>query len=154
MDDVIVSWLSSEEPDYPAAAQVLGPEAGAPLAEIVASGDIAMASKASTLAGFLAPEVARPVLFAGSKHRSAIVRVAVAGSLSRQPSLAPELGGRLLRDSDAGVRKWALIAIRDSSARSLVAEVGAAARSDPEPALRQLASEVEHRLNGSEPSLD
>jgi hypothetical protein len=152
--DAIVSWLSSEEPDYPAAARDLGPEAGAALAEIAGSDDIAMASKASTLAGFLAPETARPALFAGSEHRSAIVRVAVAGSLSRQHSLAPELGGRLLRDSDAGVRKWALIAIRDSSARSLVADVGAAARSDPEPALRQLASEVEHHLNSNEPSQD
>jgi len=135
------TYLAAEEPNYEAAAN-LGPDAGRHLLRLVTADDVGLAPRAAYLAGLIGDEqsLRAVALAAHSDHDS--VRVAAAAVLPLlPPGRADELTHLLLRDADAGVRKFVL--------RSLVARPTAQVRQvlsamvayDPEPGLRLLAAE-------------
>lgn len=144
-DDVIRA-LQPDEPDYPAAARHLGAEAAPILAELAEGGDVELASKAASLAGFLTADAARPVLRRGAGHEDPVVRAAAAASLGRQPELVNELGGQLLTDPDVGVRKWTLRSLQAHRPEGFRDQVAALASTEQVPALRELAAEIAPQL--------
>jgi hypothetical protein len=145
-DDVIAA-LQPDEPDYPGLARFLGADATPVLLELVRGENMEFASKAASLAGFLRPEVGGPLLAQAAVHLSPTVRVAAAASLERQPQAAAELGGKLLTDSDVGVRKSTLQSLRSVHVPELQRHVEALAATEQVAELRRLAIEVAQQLH-------
>jgi hypothetical protein len=144
--DEVIGALQPDEPNYPAAAQHLGADAAPILAELAAGDDVELAAKAASLAGFLTPDAARPVLQRGASHDDPVVRSAAAASLERQPELVDELSGQLLTDPDVGVRKWTLRSLQAHRPQGFRDQVAELATTEQVPALRELAAEIAQQL--------
>jgi hypothetical protein len=144
--DQVIAYLRPDEPDYAAAAASLGADVAPVLEELVA-GDVRLASKAASLAGFVAAETARPALTVALSHPSPIVRTAAAASLERHAGLAAELARPLLIDPDASVRKRALRAVETAQPAGYRDAVRARVAEEPIPALRELAERVASQLS-------
>lgn len=142
----LIRILHQDELQYPYVASALGPEAVRTLEEVVSGDDAVLAARAAALGGYLTADSARTVLQRAVVHHDPVVRVAAAASLERQPSLASGIMRDLLRDSDPGVRKWALRSLRvlrPSGYRDQVKDLAAA---EQIPFLRDLAHEVAQQL--------
>ncbi len=102
------AMLDVDEPDYPALAAIA---AGAMnhLRKLAASSDVAVASKAVSLAGFIGDERSVAVIADASKSRAPLVRVAAAHAASLLPATpqAARVVSKLLDDGDIGVVKFA-----------------------------------------------
>jgi hypothetical protein len=144
--ELVVNALRPDEPRYAAMAQLLGDDAAPVLAELAEGEDAAFASKAAALASYLSPDSARLVLQRAVRHQDPVVRVAAAAALERQPELVDEMMGRVLTDSDLGVRKWALRSVQVLKPRGWRAQVEALASAEELPVLRELAREVVQQL--------
>jgi HEAT repeat protein len=144
--DDVVRALLPDEPHYAATAQRLGNEAAPVLAELAASEDLELASKATSLAGFMDDESARQVLVPAAHHESPVVRVAAAAALEHHPDVAGDLAASLLRDPDVGVRKWTLRSLAAARPSNLKEQVQVVASDDTIPALRELARQVIDQL--------
>src|SRR5262245_48128928 len=100
--------LSSDEPDYAAAAR-LGPSVLPHLLALAGGADARMAAKAASLAGMIPHPSAVDVLRRAAASGSAVVRVAAAGAARRlRLPAAGQIVLALLNDADAGVRKFAI----------------------------------------------
>jgi hypothetical protein len=142
----VLAGLYPDEPDYEQTAQGLGPDAIPFLLELVQGDDLELASKAASLAGSLSTNRSVEVLTAAARRADPVVRVAAAASLRKLPDLPHDLADSLLIDDDAGVRKLALTSIEIVRPAGLKERVRAMAASDPEEALRNLASQIEREL--------
>lgn len=137
--------LDSEEPDYQEAAG-LGVDALPHLERLVQSGDPALASKAACLAGIIGHPSAMPILELAASSPNASVRAAAASGAKGIPSgLAEPLLIRLINDDRAGIRKVALQAVPETASDELLGVVNARRSAEPQPGVRQLASEVLNR---------
>jgi hypothetical protein len=123
--DEVRRLLEPDEPDYAAAALLLGAGDVVHLAALAAGEDPMMASKAVYLAGMLEVDGVGDVLTDAAGNADPIVRVAAAASVrNAEASVAVALGTRLLADADVGVRRM----VADSAALSSSADVGARLR--------------------------
>jgi HEAT repeat protein len=143
MEDVRAA-LDPDEPDYQAAASMLGEGAVPFLRALVEGEDPMLGSKAAYLAGLIGGDDATAVVVAAAHHDDATVRVAAASStqhLSDDETEAVLVD--LLGDSDAGVRKLAHRALPDEPSEELETALehapapddGAAAATEPTEAL-------------------
>lgn len=148
--DELLRILESDEPDYDAAAAI-GPDALGYLAELARHADPLLASKATYLASLIPSAGARAVLEEAARREEPEVRVAAASALrnlgTSGESLADadpavDLLDRLLHDSDAGVRKFAVRSAATLHASGVRASVAAAADADPAPFVRAAAREA------------
>ena len=142
----VLRALRPDEPRYSTAARRLGDEAAPVLSELVRGADVEFAAKAASLAGFLSADAALPVLAQALAHADPAVRIAAAAALGRQPDLAADLTGQLLRDRDVGVRKWTLRSLATTQPPGLRSHVERLAAEEPVPAVRDLAGQVVDRL--------
>lgn len=142
----VLDFLTSFEPRYEQAAETLGTEALPHLLSILKGPDPRLAANAVFLAGFLATDRAAEIIDLAAKDSRRGVRVAAAASFGRLPSVPLKLATTLLNDPEAGVRKWALKSLERAQPIGFKAEVHRIAESDQEPALRQLAKQVEPQL--------
>ena len=142
----IVPALLPDEINYPAAARFLGDEAELILTELVQGDDVVPASRAATLAKHLSSRSARPVLESAAVHQDPVVRVAAAAALQEQAEIANDLAGSLLRDPDAGVRKWALRSLQALKLPGWRQRVDEMATHEEVPAIKKLAREAARQL--------
>ena len=139
--------LGAIEPDYPALARALGPDALPALDALVRGADAHLAAKAVYLASLLADPRAAAVVRAGAARAEPQVRVAsAAASRNLAPAEAGAALAPLLDDPDAGIRKVALRAIPVVVPPALRARLEAIGVRDPEPALRELSRAALQRV--------
>src|SRR5437867_4118299 len=77
--------LDPEEPDYPKAARILGPEALPHLERLIASDHPMLASKAAYLAGLIGTERSAEVLRRAARSGDVRVRIAAAAAAGNLP---------------------------------------------------------------------
>jgi HEAT repeat protein len=144
IDDVRAA-LSPDEPDYDAAAR-LGPEAVPHLEALILGDDMSLATKATSLLGFIPDPRAASILRLAAGHHWATVRAA-AGAVARRldPEIAAQVLVSLLADSDPGIRKVALLSAPPGSGDQIDVAIARVAETDALPELRQLATEVRSR---------
>jgi HEAT repeat protein len=142
MQDVL-TWIDLDEIDYPAAAAELGAEALPLLEELAEGGDTMLASKAVYLATVISEPGSARIVERAAQHPDARVRVAAAAGLRNlaEEDAEPQLEG-LLQDTDLGVRKVALTSAAAFGSPAMTARVQKLAEDDPEPAIRELASQA------------
>ena len=128
--------LTAEEPDYSALAQ-LGPNIVADLRTLVRTASIAVASKATSLAGFIGGPDALRVIEEAAKHPDPRVRIAAAGAIAHYPSPPTPLVLKLLRDPHASVRVRTLKAIEGRLGLDLMREMQAPGRTSTTEALHK-----------------
>src|SRR5262245_4113773 len=141
----VLAQLDKEEPDYEFAAQ-LGPEALPHLVRLVQGNDLGRASKAVCLASFINTEQSATVLNIAAKSPHPTLRSAAAISLSNLKDISAAPVTSLLNDENVGVRKWTLKALEIHRPIGVKTKVQEIARSDPDMALRQLASQIINQL--------
>jgi len=154
--------LEPEEPDYASAAQ-LGADAIPYLTQLVQGDDPMLASKAAYLASLIESADADAVVAMAANSAHEAVRAAAAASVRNLSQMQVSLVESLLHDQDASIRKVTLHSIQvlppaavlqasplsrsagqpPLDVKSIVEEV---AQSDPEPLLRQLASQIAAQL--------
>jgi len=132
--------LTAEEPDYSALAQ-LGPNIVADLRTLVRTASVAVASKATSLAGFIGGPDALRVIEEAAKHPDPRVRIAAAGAIAHYPSPPSPLILKLLRDPHASVRMRTLKSANASSSPEVKVEVEALGVKDPDGGVRRAARE-------------
>jgi hypothetical protein len=118
------AMLDVDEPDYAALAEVAA-GAMSHLRKLAASPDVAVASKAVSLAGFIDDADSVAVVKVAAKSRQPVVRVAAAHAASLM-SGSPEMASvvnKLLDDRDIGVVKAATRAAVRQADRALAARV-------------------------------
>lgn len=143
MEDVR-TFLDPDEPDYAAAALALGPDAQPDLAELAAGDDPMMASKAVYLAGLIGGDEAPAILTRAAEHPDATVRVSTAATVRNlEGDAALQLGQRLLRDDDVGVRKVAVRSAGQIDSSNVRARLQEVAQADPDERIRSLAGELD-----------
>lgn len=132
--------LSVDEPDYATLAR-LGPRILPQLLELVRTRDTYVAANAASLAGMIPGAASLRVLQAAAGSALPQVRAAAAAGLrrSRSPQRSALLTP-LLKDSDKGVRKFAIAAAGRRPAPSVAAELNEISIGDPEPTLRAMAA--------------
>ena len=142
------AMLAADEPDYAGLAR-LGPQVLPHLRKLIASPDEGIASKAASLASRINDDRAVDVLRDAANSPSSLVRLAVAGGVSRvtRPAASAVLMA-LLSDRDAGVRKLAIKSSVSRDNAALLAKIGDLSRSDPTPTVRLLAAKVVSAARG------
>ena len=146
LDDVRAA-LGAIEPNYPALAAELGPEALPHLAALARDADPLLASKAVYLASLIKDRRAAGVVREGAKSAHAQVRVAAAAAAENLTAAsASTVLLPLVADADAGVRKTALRRVPAGATAALRAKVAKLTDADPEPALRALSAEALGRI--------
>lgn len=112
ISEQVINFLSQEETDYQAAAQ-LGEAAMPSLKAIIQGSDVGLSSKATYLAGLINSTNKEEALEMASRHSSPIVRVAAAAAAKNLEAVPAErLLGTLLNDGDLGVTKLAMQSIQ------------------------------------------
>jgi HEAT repeat protein len=134
------AWLNAEAVDD-ANAKKLGAAAVPFLMDLVQSGDLGLASKATYLAGLIKSKRSAAVLEAAATRNEPVLRVAAAAGIRNLAEVQAERVLDLLKsDPDAGIRKVVLkSAVRFRSPR-IVAKLQHMAKTDPEPFVRELAA--------------
>jgi len=152
--DQVRAALDPEEPNYGIAAQ-LGPDAIPHLSQLVQGNDPMLASKAAYLASLIQSSQTDAVLTLAAQSTHETVRAAAAAGVRNRDQVSVPLVDQLLRDQDSGVRKVTLRSIaalpkarglQDPTLVSIKTSVEEIAQNDPEPLLRQLASQVAAQL--------
>jgi len=134
------AWLDADEVDY-ANAKELGPAAIPFLLELVHSGDLGLASKATYLASLIKTEQSAAVLEAAAARNEPVLRVAAASGIRNLPEIQAERVVDILRnDPDAGIRKVVLKSAERFRSLEVEAKIQQMAATDPEPFVRELAA--------------
>lgn len=119
--DEVRALLDPDEPDYDAAALLLGPHDVEHLRTLVAGDDPMLASKAAYVTGMVDRGPTAEVLARAAAAEDVTVRVAAAATLRNvDADTAVEIGARLLEDPDEGVQRMVV----DAAAESRFGEVG------------------------------
>ncbi|HEX7241624.1 MAG TPA: HEAT repeat domain-containing protein [Longimicrobiaceae bacterium] len=142
--------LEAIEPDYPALAR-LGADAFPHLQTLARDPDPLLASKAVYLAGMIRDARSAEVVRTGAQSPDPRVRIAAASAARNLPAAeASAVLTTLVGDADLGVRKTVLKSVPADASADLRARVQAAARREPEAALRQLGDEALRRMRPQE----
>jgi hypothetical protein len=140
--------LDRDEPDYEEAAS-LGPDALPLLQRFVESGDPSLAPKAAYLAGRIGGPQSVPILELATASADSSVRAAAAhGARHLRPEQAEAVLLPLLDDGDPSVRKTALQAVPAAPSPALLAKLSILREVEPEPMVRELATELFDRASG------
>lgn len=141
------AWLDADEVDY-ANAKELGPEAIPFLMELVQSGDVGLASKATYLASLIKTEQSAVVLEAAAARNEPVLRVAAASAIRNLPEIqAEKLFDLFTNDPDAGIRKVLLKSAEQFKSLEVEAKLQQMAEVDPEPFVRELAASAVKRMS-------
>ena len=133
----VVAALHKE--DY-AEAKRLGKGALRHLKMIVQGDDLALATKATYLAGMISAEGSAAIIDLAARSRKRILRVAAAGAAGYlAPEEAEPLLSRLLNSADAGVRKCAIRSVETASTDKLRARLDRLGKDDKEVTIRKVA---------------
>jgi len=135
--------LDKDELDYPALSKRLGSKVLPQLETLVAEDEPRIASKAAYLAGLIGTAKSKQVVALAANSRHDVVRVSAAAALAAMPpAQATGIAEQLLSDPDIGVRARAAKAAATIDAPILAKRIRSMAKSDSEPALRELATEL------------
>lgn len=134
----VLKYLDPEEPDYESAAAKLGSEALPVLAELVSGEDTMLAAKAVSLAGVIGGSEALSVVeVAANAKQPEEVRLFAAIAAGRIGDQTERVLGRLLMDTDAGVRKHAVRAVPSKASTSLQDKLRQLASGEPDDSVRR-----------------
>lgn len=137
----VVNQLDREEPDY-AQAALLGPDALPFVRELIQGEDVALASKAAYLAGYISGNESLETLEMAARHPDPVVRVAAAASARNVHGLSSTLVNTFLEDADPGVRHWGLKATEVALPQGTRGSLEKIMNDDPDPGLREQARKL------------
>ena len=137
--------LDRDEPDYEDAAR-LGPDAVPHLMQLVQGDDPMLASKAAYLASLIQSDQSVDVLELAARSSQDEVRVAAAAGVRNLSRVPEPLMNLLLGDLDVGVRKVTLRSIEAKPTPGMKPKVEEVAKDDPDPLVRQIASQIVGKL--------
>ena len=141
MNDVL-AYLEPDEPNYAQAAK-LGPDALPYLKEIIDKPDVMLASKAAYLVSLIKSDKSISILEHAARNKEPIVRIAVASGIRNISERdANILLDEFIEDKDVGVRKVTLKSVAKFKSDLISSKVQKLLESDPEPSIRELASNV------------
>lgn len=141
MNDVL-AHLEPDEPNYAQAAK-LGPDALPYLKEIIDKPDVMLASKAAYLVSLIKSDKSISILEHAARNKEPIVRIAVASGIRNISERdANILLDKFIEDKDVGVRKVTLKSVAKFKSDLISSKVQKLLESDPEPSIRELASNV------------
>jgi hypothetical protein len=133
----VVAALHKE--DY-AKAKRLGKAALRHLKVIVQGDDLALATKATYLAGMISAEGSAAIVDLAARSRKRTLRVAAAGAAGYlAPEAAEPLLSKLLNSADVGVRKCAIRSVETASTDKLRTRLDRLSKVDKEVALRKVS---------------
>jgi len=141
----VINQLDREEPNYTQASQ-LGAEAIPYLVILIQGEDLGLAVKATALAGIINAEQSATALELAAQHPSTVVRVAAAATVQNLTNIPTSLSGKLLSDSDAGVRNWTLKSIGVRQPEGIRGRVEEIIRNDPDIGIRDRARQIIEQL--------
>ena len=141
--DQVRAALEPEEPNYPAAAQKLGPDALPHLERIITGDHPGLAAKAAYLAGLIGTERSMPAMDKAARSGQAPVRIAAAAAAQHLASEHAEtVLLQLADDADAGVRKVAARSAPAGVSDALRARLAAHSMAAPQPAAKKPAKKA------------
>lgn len=145
MNDVL-AYLEPDEPNY-AQAGKLGPDALPYLKEIIDKPDLMLASKAAYLVSLIKSDKSISILEHAARNKEPIVRIAVASGIRNISERdANILLDEFIEDKDVGVRKVTLKSVAKFKSDLIASKVQKLQESDPEPSIRELASNVIEKM--------
>lgn len=145
MNDVL-AYLEPDEPSYAQAAK-LGPDALPYLKEIIDKPDVMLASKAAYLVSLIKSDKSISILEHAARNKEPIVRIAVASGIRNISERdANILLDEFIEDKDVGVRKVTLKSVAKFKSDLIASKVQKLQESDPEPYIRELASNVIEKM--------
>lgn len=145
MNDVL-AYLEPDEPNYAQAAK-LGPDALPYLKEIIDKPDVMLASKAAYLVSLIKSDKSISILEHAARNKEPIVRIAVASGIRNISERdANILLDEFIEDKDVGVRKVTLKSVAKFKSDLIASKVQKLQESDPEPSIRELASNVIEKM--------
>ncbi len=144
----VIEQLGKEEPDYEFAAR-LGTDALPHLLRLVQETDRqnpGYAAKAACLASFIDADESAAILRIAARSPDPALRASAAASLANLKRFLPDVASSLIKDEDAGIRKWVLNALSIHIPSGFKADVEEMSRTDPDVKIRQLAKQVTDRI--------
>jgi HEAT repeat protein len=142
----VLSYLGPEEPNYVEAAK-LGPNALPFLKEIINRSDVMLASKAAYLVSLIKSDESVSILEHTAQNKDPIIRIAVASGIRNLSDKdAGVLLDRFIQDKDNGVRQVTLKSVAKFKSDLIKSKVQKFIESDPESAIRELASSVKEAM--------
>lgn len=145
--DVVRSRLRDDEPEYDAMAAEWGAEALPFLAALAKSPDRTVGPRAVYLAGKIGAPGSATIVGEATSNPDPTWRLAAAGTAQNLPDVQRiEIVSMLLKDTDAGVRKFALDSTPDQVDTTLKGLLKDVATTDPVDDLRKHARDVIARL--------
>lgn len=154
--DDILDLISSEEPDYPAAAAVVGVDGLHVLAAMILEADAFVAARAASIVATMAADplmaaATVPLLGSAALHGDAGVRAAAAVGATTVGSAAAQVIKMCLGDADPGVRYLAFRGLSPPLDPPVAAAVNDVAAGDSDPSVRDKAVALSAR--NPDPSL-
>jgi len=138
----VLAYLEPDEPNYALAAK-LGPDALPFLKEIIDKQDVMLASKAAYLVSLIKSDESISILEYAARKKDPTIRVAVASGIRNiSEKDANILLDKFIEDQDIGVRKVTLKSVAKFKSKSIISKVQKLLKSDPEPSIRKLASNI------------
>jgi len=145
MNDVL-AYLEPDEPNYAQAAK-LGQDALPYLKEIIDKPEVILASKAAYLVSLIKSDKSISILEHAARNNEPIVRIAVASGIRNISERdANILLDEFIEDEDVGVRKVTLKSVAKFKSDLIASKVQKLQESDPEPSIRELASNVIEKM--------
>ena len=145
MNDVL-AYLEPDEPNYAQAAK-LGPDALPYLKEIIDKPDVMLASKAAYLVSLIKSDKSISILEHAARNKEPIVRIAVASGIRNISERDANIFlDKFIEDKDVGVRKVTLKSVAKFKSDLITSKVQKLHESDPEPFIRELASNVIEKM--------
>jgi HEAT repeat protein len=146
--DALRRQLSAIEPNE-AMYDGIGPSEIDALRTLLEDPEAWLAARAAHALARIDADDARGALVSASADPRPEVRVAVAASAPRLPTeTADAVLATLLRDPDSGVRKFAIRSTSTASSDAVKQRVEHLARTEPVPALRDLADDKTRAISG------
>jgi HEAT repeat protein len=130
--------LDVDEPDYEALAH-FGPNIVPHLRTLVRADSIALAAKATALAGFIGSSEGLAVIEEAAAHVDPRVRVAAAGALGHLKRPSSPLVAKLLRDVHPSVRVRTLKSLKTRVPKGIRVTLQELIATDPDDSVRSVA---------------
>ena len=140
--DELRDLLSSEEPDYPAIAQVLDTSAVDHLRRLARDPNVMLASKAVYAASLAPGGQAETVVAQAAGSAEPVLRIASASALANLPDDSRNrVAESLIRDADISVKKLVIKSISGPVTPALRGQLDKLASAGETPMIRQLAAD-------------
>ncbi len=144
----LIKMINLDEPDYPSIVASLTKDDVPILIELSKDPNPAIATKAISCLGQMNTENALTGVQAAAAHANPVYRVAAAHALRHMSKLPAgvDLLGKMLDDTDIGVKKFALKSVEQANISSLRAKVQTLNANEPNEGIKALSHSILQKL--------